>query len=80
MDNVLLKEILGKIVYGTKLEIIEVDRLHLRDKSMDESRYITDSFNDDNFRDIYKNYYNYYVSLLTADSWLKIYICKSEDE
>ena len=81
MDAVLIRDILGKINYECKLELIEVDKRYLRDKSMDETRYLTIKFSEDDYRNIKKSkYYDYYVTGFNSiDNYLTLYIYKYEE-
>ena len=77
---VYLKDIIGKIEFGTRVEIIEVDKRYLRDKSIDESRYITEDFTSVDCNKLLK-YELYQVTMFSSkDDYLTIYIYKGDED
>ncbi len=78
MTNILFKDILSKIYYGTHFELIEVNKRFLRDVQKDKSLYVCDNFNDFDFSKLNNSFVtDYYVTHFRAcNNYLTIYICK----
>ena len=78
MIMIFLNDILGKINYHTKLELIEVDyyRLHGKEKRL----YITDSFSNKDYYTCKEKYGTYSITnFCCKDNYLQLYIWNGKE-